>query len=154
MAEGDRSDYPSNMSPFPGAGLQIFRPRRVLAIAMALAGALWVAVLLYLLRMDGVPWKTYASAAFFAAFFGVALVYYGRTAIFVDQRGLTFRGMVRTYRLNFSDIRKLDILPGPVTVYAIRGRAGPFLHFTSFFRHHQLLANLLVERAGLASART
>lgn len=153
MADELRSHYPLVMSPFPGAGLQIFRPRRVLAIAMALAGALWVGVLIYLLRMDGVPWKTYASAAFFAVFFAVALVYYGRTAIFVDQGGLTFRGMVRTYRLSFSEIRKLDILPGPVTVYAIRS-GGRFLHFTSFFRHHQLLANLLVERAGLASARS
>lgn len=143
------------MSPSPGgAGLQIFRPRRVFAIAMALAGALWIGVLVYLSALEGVPWKTYASAAFFAAFFGLAVMYYGRAAILVDQGGVTIRGMVRTYRLAFADIRKLDVLPGPVTVYAIRGSAGRFHHFTSFFRHHKLLANLLVERAGLASART
>ncbi|MGQ0506456.1 MAG: PH domain-containing protein, partial [Myxococcaceae bacterium] len=52
-------------------------------------------------------------------------------------------------RLAYADIRKLDVLPGPVTVYAIRGE-GRLVHFTSFFKHHQALMALLVERAGLA----
>lgn len=130
-------------------GRQVFRPRRVLAAAMAVAGLLWVAVLLYLFRFDDVPLKTFLSAGFFVLFFAVSLTYYGRTLIVVDARGITYRGMVRTRRFSFADIRKLDVLPGPVTVYAIRGSWG-FVHFTSFFRHHQRLARLLVERAGLA----
>ncbi|NVJ06877.1 PH domain-containing protein [Myxococcus sp. AM001] len=130
-------------------GRQVFRPRRVLAAAMAAAGLLWVAVLVYLLRFfDEVPLKTFLSAGFFVLFFAVSLMYYGRTHIVVDARGLTYQGMVRTRRFTFADIRKLDVLPGPVTVYAIRGKAG-LVHFTSFFRHHQQLARLLVERAGL-----
>ncbi len=130
-------------------GRQVFRPRRVLAVAMAAAGLLWIAVLLYLFHFDGVPLKTFVSAGFFVLFFGVSLTYYARTRIVVDKGGITYRGMVRTRRFNFSDIRKLDVLPGPVTVYAIRGKWG-FVHFTSFFVHHQHLARLLVERAGLA----
>ncbi|MBX5480954.1 MAG: PH domain-containing protein [Myxococcaceae bacterium] len=119
---------------------------------MGLAGAIWVFVFLYLLTFDGVPARTVLSAAFFVVFFALALTYYGRSAIWVDQSGLTFRGMVRTRRLTWAEIRKLDVLPGPVTVYAIRARGMP-CHFTSFFRHHKRLANLLIERAGLASAR-
>ncbi|MCY1034376.1 MULTISPECIES: PH domain-containing protein [Corallococcus] len=116
---------------------------------MAAAGLLWLGVLVYLLRFDGVPLKTFLSAAFFVLFFAVSVAYYGRTRIEVDSRGITCRGMVRTRRFSFADIRKLDVLPGPVTVYAIRGHKG-FVHFTSFFRHHRYLATLLVERAGLS----
>ncbi|WP_342381034.1 PH domain-containing protein [Myxococcus stipitatus] len=129
-------------------GRQVFRPRRGLAVAMAVAGLLWVGVLLYLFKFEGVPLRTFLSAGFFILFFAVSLTYYARTLIVVDARGITYRGMVRTRRLAFSDIRNVDVLPGPVTVYAIRGQWG-FVHFTSFFRHHQTLARILVERAGL-----
>ncbi|MBJ6763273.1 PH domain-containing protein [Myxococcaceae bacterium JPH2] len=130
-------------------GRQVFRPRRVFALSMGAAGLMWVAVLVYLFRFDGVPLKTFLSAGFFVLFFAVSVTYYGRTLIVVDARGVTYRGLVRTRWFPFADIRKLDVLPGPVTVYAIRGTGG-FVHFTSFFRHHQDLARLLVERAGLA----
>jgi len=129
-------------------GRQVFRPRQGLAAAMAVAGLLWVAVLLYLFKFEGVPLKTFLSAGFFVLFFGVSLMYYARTLIVVDARGITYRGMVRTRRFSFADIRNVDVLPGPVTVYAIRGKWG-FVHFTSFFRHHQRLARILIERAGL-----
>lgn len=128
---------------------QVFRPRRVLAVAMAAAGALWLFVLAYLFRFDGVPLKTVLSAVFFVLFFGVSLTYYARTRIVVDKAGITYRGMVRTCRFAFDEIRKIEILPGPVTVYAVRGPQR-FVHFTSFFVEHRRLAQLLVERAGLA----
>lgn len=128
---------------------EIFRPRKVLAAAMGAAGLLWSAVFVYLLQFRGVPAKTFLSAAFFIVFFGLSLTYYVRTAIVVDSVGLTYRGIVRTEFFTFDDIRKVDVLPGPVTVYAIRGK-GRFVHFTSFFKHHQRLVALLIERAGLA----
>ncbi len=115
---------------------------------MAAAGILWVAVLLYLLTFDGVPLKTFLATLFFVVFFAVSLMYYGRTRIVVDARGITYRGMVRTRSYSFKDIRKVDVLPGPVTVYAIRTNGG-LVNFTSFFQHHRRLAALLVERAGL-----
>jgi hypothetical protein len=130
-------------------GRQIFRPRRVLAALMAAAGVLWVTVLVYLLRFDDVPVKTFLAVIFFVVFFAVSLVYYARTRIVVDARGVTYRGMVRTRHYSFQDIRKVDVMPGPVTVYAIRDTGGGFVHFTSFFQHHRRLAALLVERAGL-----
>ena len=131
---------------------EVFRPRRLFAAAMGGAGALWIAVFIYLLQFDGVPWRTFVSAVFFIAFFGVSVFYYVRTAIFVDASGVTYRGMLRTLSFSFDEIRKVDVLPGPVTVYAIRvGATG--MHFTSFFLHHRRLVELLVERAGLAPVR-
>jgi hypothetical protein len=130
-------------------GRQVFRPRRVLAALMGAAGLLWVAVLVYLLSFEGVPLKTFLAVIFFVVFFGVSVMYYARTRIVVDAAGITYRGMVRTRRFSFKEIRKVDVLPGPVIVYAVRDAGGGLVHFTSFFQHHRRLAALLVERAGL-----
>jgi Bacterial PH domain len=131
---------------------EVFRPLWILPLIMGAAGVLWAGVLVYLLTFDGVPFGTLGGAAFFVAFFGLSLWYYARSAIVVDAKGLTYRGILRTEWLPWTEIRTLDVMPGPVTVYAIR--AGSTLcHFTSFFRHHKRLAMLLVERAGLATAR-
>lgn len=118
---------------------------------MGLAGGLWVVVLLYLLQFQGVPPRTFLSTGFFIAFFALSVAYYGRTAIFVDAAGFTYRGIVRTRRFSFRDIRKVHVLPGPVTVYSVRA-AGSGIHFTSFFAHHRRLLQLLVEQAGLAAS--
>ena len=134
----------------PKAGKQVFRPHAVLAAIMGAATLLWLGVLVYLLRFDGVPVQTFLSAVFFVLFFGVSLTYYARTRIVVDARGITYQGMVRTRSYSFKEIRKVDVLPGPVTVYAIRTNGG-LVNFTSFFQHHRRLAALLVERAKLAS---
>lgn len=133
-------------------GKQIFRPHVVLASVMGAATLLWLGVLIYLLRFDGVPVQTFLSAVFFVLFFAVSVTYYGRTRIVVDAGGMTYRGMVRTRRFSFADIRKVDVLPGLVTVYAVRGSRG-FVHFTSLFAHHRHLARILVERAGLSPMR-
>jgi hypothetical protein len=103
---------------------------------MGTAALLWLFVLVYLMQFEGVP----------------ALTYYARTAILVDGGGVTYRGLVRTDYFAFGDILKVDILPGPVTVYAVRGR-GRGMHFTSFFAHHRRLMQLLVDRAGLSRMR-
>jgi hypothetical protein len=151
VARALRQAYPCGMDAprMEGQGArQVFRPSRLLAAVMAVAALLWSGVFVYLLRFDGVPWRTFASAGFFIVLFGGSLAYHVRTRIVVDARGITCRGVVRTQRFDFADIRKVDVLPGPVTVYAVRGR-GRFVHFTSFFAHHRHLAALVVERAGL-----
>lgn len=116
---------------------------------MAAAGLFWLSILVYLLGAEGVQPQTIFGALFFITLFGVSVTYYARTRIVVDARGITYRGMVRTQRFSFKEIRKVDVLPGPVTVYAVRGSSG-LVHFTSFFQHHRRLAALLVERAGLS----
>ena len=142
------------MESRPNPKPQVFRPRRLLAFLMAGAGLLWAAVLVYLLHFEGVPFKTFFAVGFFLVLFSLSGAYYGRTAIFVDSKGVTYRGVVRTRRFSFADIRKVDVLPGPgLIVYAIRGR-GREVHFTSFFAHHRRLMQLLVERAGLSPLRS
>ena len=86
---------------------------------MALSWWLWLLLgfLLFALELA-------TPGGFFVVFFGVSLTYYARTAIVVDGGGVTYRGLVRTDYFAFRDILKVDILPGPVTVYAVRGRAG------------------------------
>lgn len=130
----------------------VFRPRPILAALMAAASVIWIATLIYLFRFDGVPTKTFISAGFFIVFFAISLAYYARTAIVVDQSGITYRGIVRTRHFRFAEIMKVDVMPGPVTVYAIRFR-GSLVHFTSFFAQHRRLMELLVDRAGLAPSR-
>ncbi len=129
---------------------EVFRPFVLLPILMALAGALWTGVLLYLLTFDGIPTQTLLSAGGFALFFALALLYYGRSAVLVDDQGVTWRGMVTRSRVSWAEIRRMHVLPGPITVYAVR-TPRKLWHFTSFFRNHRRLADLLVERAGLAN---
>lgn len=131
---------------------QVFRPQRAITAVIAGANLLWVGVFFYLLTFEKVPATTFLSAAFFVIFFAISLTYFARSAIFVDASGVTYRGMIRTKRVAFTDIHKLDIMPGPVTVYEVRGPHA-LLHFTSFFSHHRRLMALLVERAGLAPRR-
>ena len=131
---------------------EVFRPRTVLDAAMGTAALLWIFVLVYLMTFEGVPAKTFISAIFFVVFFGVSLTDDARPALVVDGGRVTDRGLVRTDYFAVRDILKVDILPGPVTVYAVRGR-GRGMHFTSFFTQHRRLMELLVERAGLSRMR-
>lgn len=130
---------------------EVFRPYRLLALAMAGAGALWISVGALLLTFDDVHWKTWASVVFFICFFGVATWYYWRSAIFVEGQSFTHRGFLRTRRCGLADIRKLEIAPGIITVYSVRV-SNQVVHFTSLFARHRALAKLLVERAGLAGS--
>lgn len=129
--------------------MEVFRPRRVLAVAVGVCAALWLLALGYLLSLGGAPWPTLLFAALFVAFFTVALAYYGRSAFFVDSRGFIYRGMWRSARFGFEEVRRVSVLPGPVTVYSVRAR-GRILHFTNLFRGHRRLMELLVQRSGLA----
>lgn len=130
---------------------EVFRPNRLLAAAMAAAGALWVAVGVLLFTFDDVHWKTWASVVFFICFFAVSTRYYWRSAIVVEGESFTYRGLLRTRRCGLEDIRKLEIAPGLITVYSVRV-ADHVMHFTSLFTRHRTLAQLLVDRAGLASS--
>lgn len=127
---------------------EVFRPRLFFGTALAVAAVFWSLVLVYLFSFEDVALQTWLSAVFFVAFFGVSATYYIRTAIFIDDGGLTYRGVVRTRRFRFEEIRDVDVLNGLVVVYAVRAR-GQLFHFTSFFKRHQELRALVVRRAGL-----
>lgn len=125
----------------------VYRPHRALAFAMAGAMLFWAYALYFLSGFDGVPWKTLATAFAFTAFFAVAALYYGRSAFFVDDEGFTVRGILRTSRFRFKDIRAVRVLPGPLTVYSVSAK-NRFIHFTSFYRRHRKLMQTLVDRSG------
>jgi hypothetical protein len=128
--------------------MEVFRPSKLLAILMASAGALWCGVLIYLMTFRDVPLKTLCSALFFVVFFALSLAYYVRTSIEIDGAGITYHGVLHTRHFTFEEIKKVDVLPGPIIVYAVRGPGG-LVHFTSFFRHHRRLMALLIQRAQL-----
>lgn len=136
------------MSTAPTA---IYRPHRALAAAMAGAMLFWAYALYFLAGHGGVPWKTLATAGAFTVFFAVAAIYYARSAVLVDDSGFTVRGIVRTSRFRFNDIRAVRVLPGPLTVYSISA-ANRFIHVTSFYRRHRKLMQTLVERSGTVIA--
>ena len=119
---------------------------------MGVAAAAWLAALLFLVQDGGTPAQTVVGAAALLVFFAIACLYYARAAIFVDGAGLVVRSLVRTRRYSFREIRRVVVLPGPVTVYAVTAGRRPFL-FTSFFKHHRALADLMVDRAGLSPGR-
>lgn len=131
---------------------QVFRPHILLAASMGCCVAVWLAVLCYLLTFDGVPAATFASATFFVAFFAIALAYYARAAVFVEGDAVRWRGLWRTHRFTFDEVRNIDVLVGPIVVYSVLTPSRR-LHFTSFFRHHRRLLDLLVARAGLSPQR-
>ena len=97
----------------------VYRPYRLLAAAMGAAAAFWAYALYFLWGFADVPWKTLATAGTFTVFFLLACLYYGRSAFFVDEQGFTYRGMLRTTRFRFADVREVRILPGPLTVYSV-----------------------------------
>lgn len=130
----------------------VFRPHRLLALLMAGSGVLWAFALGWLLTFNGVPFKLLLGTGLFVGFFALATLYYARTLVAVDRSGVTYRGMMRTRRFIFGEIRRVDVFPGPITIYAIRGPRD-FCHFTSFFPGHRSLAELLVQRAGLGPVR-
>ena len=130
------------------SGREVFRPRRAYAILMGAAGAAWLLVLLCLTQFRGVAPKTYLSAGCFFLFFACSLLYYAWTAIFIDVQGVTYRGILGTHHFSFQEIRKVDVIPGPVTIYTVRGPRN-LIHFSSFFLHHQRLLKLLVRSARL-----
>src|SRR5688500_9629395 len=101
---------------------KVFRPRLLLSSLMAGGGVVWMLLLGYLASFDGVPPRTWLSVVFFVFFFALALLYYARTAIFVEGDRLTYRGLVRTHQFLFADVRRVHVLPGPVTVYSVRAR--------------------------------
>jgi hypothetical protein len=132
----------------------LFRPHRVWAVLMFLAALVWALAVVVLLQLPGVPWHLVSGAGLFVGFFLVASWYYGRIAIWIDERGMVYRGAAKTRRLAFDDIRKVDVLANPMlTVYAVRGGDRP-VHFTSLFRHHRRLVQLLLERAALSPLRS
>lgn len=134
------------------SGTVVFRPYRVLPVSLGLGSAVWMAALLWLIWMGEFHWRLPIGAATFAAAFALGAGYYARAAIWVDGTGVTYRGLWRSFRMRFPEVRRVEVLDGLLPVYCVRGFSQR-LHFTSFFRKHQALLELLLERTGAPLVR-
>src|SRR5207245_6310640 len=78
-------------------------------------------------------------------------LFYNRLAFIVTESGLTVRTVAMERTVSFSDILRVDVMPGLIgTSYAVRTRLGS-LTFSSLLAGHQRLCDLIVRRARLAS---
>src|SRR5207237_9574126 len=76
--------------------------------------------------------------------------FYNRLAFIVSESGLPERTVAMERTVSFSDILRVDVMPGLIgTSYAVRTRLGS-LTFSSLLAGHQRLCDLIVRRARLA----
>jgi hypothetical protein len=133
------------------SGDRVFRPSTALIATLGAAVLCWLGVLGLLLRLHGVPGKTYLSVFFFIGFFGVFIVHYSTQAIVVYREGLVVRRFRELQAFSFEDIMKVDVTPGlAMTLYDVMTRQGP-IQFSSWFRGHRELLSLIVSGAKLSS---
>src|SRR5256885_13781367 len=128
---------------------ETFRPRALLRTAVVAADTLWIAVFVALGPLRGATGRAYWSAAFFIALFTACAFVYGRLAFIVSDGGLIVRTVSAVRHIDFADILRVDVLPGPLgTNYAVRTRAGS-VQFSSLFGGPQRLRSLILRPAGL-----
>jgi hypothetical protein len=121
-----------------------FRPHPVLVTLMLASAGWWGWVAWIVSGAEGAD-TAKAGAVGFAAFFLFCAFAYGRSAITVDDEGLTFRGVWRSTRARWNECSGLDVLPGPLTLYVLRA-GGRAVHFSNLYRHHRELARHLLTR--------
>jgi len=128
---------------------ETFRPRAILRTAVVAADTLWIAVFVALCTLRGATERAYWSAAFFIALFTACAVVYSRLAFTVSDGGLIVRTVYAVRHIEFADILRVDVVPGPLgPSYAVRTRAGS-VQFSSLFGGHERLCSLIVRGAGL-----
>jgi hypothetical protein len=132
------------------SGARVYRPRAVLRVALAAAGVFWAVCFagLFRFRAEVSPWTLWGCLAF-VVFFAAMWLYNARLRIDVDDGGVSYRGLRRRLRVSFTDILRVNVIPGvAVRVYFVATRKG-FMLFSSHFGGHRELCALLQERAGL-----
>jgi hypothetical protein len=121
----------------------------ILRTAVVAADTLWISVFIALCTLTGATVRAYWSAAFFIALFTACTIIYGRLAFTVSDGGLTVRTVSAVRHIEFSEILRVDVVPGPLgTSYAVRTRLGS-VQFSSLFSGHERLCSLIIRRAGL-----
>jgi len=129
---------------------ETFRPWMALRTLVMGAATLWIAVFFALALMQGATRASFLSAAFFVVLFTACSLFYNRLAFIVTESGLTVRTVAMERTVSFSDILRVDVVPGLIgTSYAVRTRLGS-LTFSSLLAGHQRLCDLIVRRARLA----
>jgi hypothetical protein len=127
-----------------------YRTRLSLRVAVAFAGAFWLAMAIVLAQAPGTPATAVAGAAAFAAFFATASVLYARSSITVTPEGIIAASPLRRRPVAFDDILRIVVRDGlGGRVYAVFTRRG-LVQFTSLFARHRELFETLLERSELS----
>jgi hypothetical protein len=130
--------------------VRIFRPGLFIRALVGAAGLFWLSMLGILFWLGTATLHTLLSVLFFVGFFCVSVAYCSAQSIEVDPCGITHRLLRSHRRLGFEEVLRVHVLPGlPVTVYSVITRSGIVL-FTSLFKGHRELFELIVERARLS----
>lgn len=130
---------------------ETFRPRAAIRATVLLADTLWLVVLVVLLVGRGGTAEAVLSSFFFIVLFTGCAAFYERFAVTVSDRGLVLRTLVEERVVAFSDILRVDVLPGLVgTSYSVRTRRGA-VRFDSLLEDHERLCALIVQGAGLSA---
>src|SRR5205807_7106359 len=104
---------------------ETFRPWIALRTVVMGAATLWIAVFFALAVMQGATRSSFFSAAFFVVLFTACSLFYNRLAFIVSDSGLTVRTVAMERTVSFSDILRVDVMPGLIgTSSALRTRLG------------------------------
>lgn len=131
------------MQPLP-APARTYRPYRVLVLATALASAFWAWAAWVMWGAGAPAFSALGGASVFSAFFAASCAVYARSAITVDDEGLTHRGMWRSTRARWSECESFNVVPGLVTLYVLRAAGRP-VHFSNLYGRHRELAGRLMQ---------
>ncbi len=135
------------------AGPSTYRTRLSLRVAVALAGALWMATLAFLAQHPEVAPQTLLSAAAFATFFALSGAHYDRLAITLTAEGIVFHRIGRHVPVRYDEITRITVRSGLAgTFYEVVTRRGP-IRFSSLLAHHRELCDALRQRARLERHR-
>lgn len=107
----------------------------------------WLSVLLFLPRVQGIGTWTYLSAVLMALLFAVLLAGHLSTEINFRKEGISARTFFRTLKCRWNGVDRVEVrplLPG-VTIYLICTVRGPVV-FTSLWKNHRSLVDALRER--------
>lgn len=130
---------------------QTFRPRAEIRWVVLGADYFWLFILFALIALRGASDAAFVGTAFFIALFTVCGLFYSQTAIVVTADGVVYRGLVERRMFGFDEILRVQARPGLVgTDYDVMTRRG-LMQFSSIFKDHKRLFDLIVERAGLLS---
>lgn len=129
---------------------EVFRPWALLRLTVVVAALFWVLVFFFLVGLEGVTGRTYASVAFFIVFFSALGVFYSNTRIELSGDALIVRGVTSSRTVPLSDVIGVDTTSGFMqTTYRVLAHPAPVL-FSSAFGGHRRLGRLIEERARIA----
>lgn len=125
-----------------------FRPSWVVRSAVLGALAVWCAIGVLALALDGVAESALAGIAFFVAFFVVCTAHYFSHAFVVSEYGVTVRGATDFDHYEWDEIVTVRGGATPLGGYVVTTTRGVLVVDASVEAHDDL-AELIVTRAGL-----